>query len=173
MGKRGPPKKPTELKLLQGCPGGRSKLPKGEVKPQVIKDTDAPAELTDGARAVWEDMVPRLKRLNLFTELDVNTFRRYCELYARWINAANRLKQTGQTHVPIFHERTAAEIRNNVPMRLHYLQELPESIEFRKLPNELLRLEQQFGMTPAARASINVNTAPIDSKGGIKDFLYG
>jgi len=173
MGRRGPPKKPTELKILQGAPGGRSKLPKGEVKPVVIKDTDPPADLSVAAKNIWTDMVPRLQRLNLFTELDVHTFRRYCELYARWIAAANRIQQSGQTHVPIFHERSEAEIRVNAPMRLRYLQELPESVEFRQLPKELLRLEQQFGMTPAARASINVTPQKKGEQNEVFEFLFG
>lgn len=185
MGLRGPPKKPTELKLLQGVPGGQSKLNKGEVKPRKLNNTRPPKDLAPDAKKVWRVMAPRLEELGLFTELDINTFRRYCELYARWLQCSEMLRSRNwQTHVPIFHEQTPQELalyaaartpeeRARLGPRLKYLQETPESVEYRRLPAELLRIEQNFGMTPAARAAINIGPVGGKKKDQVRSWLYG
>lgn len=153
-----------------------SKLAKFEPKPKKLTNTKPPRDLNPDAKKAWRMMAPRLEALGLFTELDVNTFRRYCEMLARWLHCSAKLNSNNwQTHIPIFHEQTPQEIEARIKPRLKYLQELPESVEYRQLPRELLRLEQQFGMTPAARAAINV-LAPgggAKRKSEVKDFLYG
>lgn len=173
MGRRGPPKTPTALKLLRGCPSGTRKLTKGEPKPEVIKGANPPAEMTEDAKLIWLDLAPKLEELGLFTVLDTNPFRRYCELMARWGKAARKIQETGQTHVPIFHELSPEQRQRGEKPKLKYLQELPESIEFRRLPGELLRLEAQFGLTPASRAAISVMPKSKDAPTDIESFLYG
>lgn len=173
MGRRGPPKTPTKLKLLRGMPSGKKNIPKGEAMPEVVKGSEPPRDMTAGGKAIWHELAPRLEELGLFTVLDGNAFRRYCELTARWGAAAKKLQETGQTHVPIFHEQTPEQRAAGERPKLKYLQELPESIEFRRLPGELLRLEQQFGMTPASRAAISVLPKSKDAPNDIQKFLYG
>lgn len=129
--------------------------------------------MTDGGKAIWYEIAPRLEQLGLFTELDGYAFRRYCELMARWGAAARKIQETGQTHVPIFHEQTPEQRAAGERPKLKYLQELPENIEFRRLPGELLRLEQQFGMTPASRAAISVLPKSKEAPSDIQAFLYG
>lgn len=141
--------------------------------PEVIKGSAPPPGMSDGAKKVWEELVPKLEELGLFSVLDGNPFRRYCELTARWNNAARKIQETGQTHLPIFHELTPEQRQRGDKPKLKYLQELPESIEFRRLPGELLRLEQQFGLTPASRASISVMPASKDAPSDLEAFLYG
>lgn len=172
MGRRGPPRTPTRLKLIRGCPSGRRKLPKGEATPEVVRGAIPPVSMTDAGKEVWAEMVPRLEELGLFTVLDGNAFRRYCELTARWNAAAKKIQDTGQTHIPIFHEQTPEQKAAGERPKLKYLQELPESIEFRRLPGDLLRLEQQFGMTPAARAAISVFPISQDAPEDIDEFLF-
>lgn len=173
MGRRGPPKTPTKLKLLRGFPGGKKTIPKGEPLPEVLHGTTPPADMTDEGKAIWRELAPKLEDLGLFTTLDGFAFRRYCELMARWGVAAKKIRETGQTHIPIFHEQTPEQRAAGERPKLKYLQELPESIEFRRLPGELLRLEQQFGMTPASRAAISVIPKSKDAPNDIQKFLYG
>lgn len=173
MGRRGPPRTPTKLKLLRGCPSGKKNIPKGEAQPEVLHGTTPPADMTEPGKVIWRELAPKLEELGLFTTLDGFAFRRYCELMARWGAASRRIQETGQTHVPIFHELTEAQRVAGERPKLKYLQELPESIEFRRLPSELLRLEQQFGMTPASRAAINILPKSKDAPNDIQKFLYG
>jgi len=173
MGRRGPPKIPTTLKLLRGCPSGVRKLPRGEPKPPLVTDNTAPEFLSPAAQSIWTELVPKLETLGLFTVLDRNAVGRYCELSARWLIASKRIAETGKTHVPVFHEQTDEDRAAGTPPRLKYIQELPESLEMRRLPGELLRLEQQFGMTPAARASISILPPTAGKPNDLDDFLFG
>lgn len=175
MGRRGPPKKPTELKLLQGAPGGVSKLPRNEPKPPKVQDAKPPRELSSDGKKVWRSMAPKLEALGLLTVLDLPTFRRYCELSARYAWCVRRLERSEwNTHIDIFHEQSEEEIKAKVAPRLKYQQERVESIEFRRIPRELLRLEKEFGMTPASRASISPTEGPRKKDpSDVKEFLYG
>jgi P27 family predicted phage terminase small subunit len=141
--------------------------------PEVVTGSVPPIGMTQAGKTIWSEMVPRLEELGLFTVLDTHAFQRYCELTARWNSAARKLQETGQTHLPIFHEQTPEQRAAGDRPKLKYLQELPESIEFRRLPGELLRLEQQFGMTPAARAAISVFPQSKDVPEDIESFLFG
>lgn len=173
MGRRGPPRTPTKLKLLRGCPSGKRNLPKGEPLPELVHGAVPPSGMTEAGKAIWAELTPKLEALGLFSVLDSNPFRRYCELMARWNVAARRIQETGQTHVPIFHEQTEAQKAAGEKPKLKYIQELPESIEFRRLPSDLLRLEQQFGLTPASRAAISIIPQSKDAPSDIQAFLYG
>lgn len=172
MGRRGPAKTPTALKILRGIPGGRSKLTKGEAKPEVINGTPPPQELSEDGKAIWRELAPRMEELGLLSVLDTNPFRRYCEMMGRWARASRKIQETGQTHVPIFHELTPEQRQRGEKPKLKYIQELPESLEFRRLPGELLRLEGQFGLTPASRAAISVLPKSKDAPSDIHAFLY-
>lgn len=173
MGRRGPPKTPTALKIMRGCPSGRNKLPKGEAKPELVKGSVPPDGMSLEGKAVWEQVAPKLEELGLLSVLDGFPFRRYCELMARWLAASRKITESGQTHLPIFHNLTDEERAAGVRPKLKYLQELPEAIEFRQLPEKLLKLEQQFGMTPASRAAIQVLPNSKNAPTDIESFLYG
>lgn len=176
MGKRGPPRKPTELKLLQGVPGGAHKLNKHEAKPQKLNGSKPSRELSPEAKKVWRRMAPKLEVLGLLTNLDVEAFGRYCELSARYSECVKRLRTNNwQRYLPVYHEQSLEEKAAGVKPRLKYLQELPDSVEFRRIPGELLRLEQHFGMTPASRSSLSVNFVPTggQAKDDTDEFLFG
>jgi P27 family predicted phage terminase small subunit len=158
---------------MRGLPSGKKNIPKGEAQPQVLNGAEPPIEMTPSGKAIWHELTPKLEALGLFTELDTFAFRRYCELMARWSAASKKIQETGQTHVPIFHEQTDEQRARGDRPKLKYLQELPESIEFRRLPGELLRLEAQFGLTPAARAAISIIPKSKNAPTDIQSFLYG
>ncbi len=180
MGKRGPPRKPTKLKLLQGTPGGKSKLKKSEPNPKKIEGSSAPSYLAPDAREVWAEMAPRLEILGLLTQIDVLTFERLCIMQARVRALYQKLVATKwETFVPIYHEQTPEEIAAKAEPRLKYMQELPYSVEFRQLSRDILRVEQQFGMTPASRSGIDLLFGSGGGPGGkppedeTEKFLFG
>lgn len=82
MGKRGPPKKPTSLRVLHGTTRkDRYGDPGDEVTPAA--STDAPPEhLQDIAREMWQQLAPELKRLGLLSVLDRVQLEVLCEAYA-------------------------------------------------------------------------------------------
>ena len=87
----GRPKKPTKLKLIEGNPGKRP-LPKNEPKPK-IKKSEAPEWLDETARAIWDEYEPKLRNLELLTEIDQEAFAAFCHCASMFrkyaIRAAN------------------------------------------------------------------------------------
>jgi len=70
------PRKPTELKILEGNPGKRN-LPVNEIKPIPIAD-NCPDWFNDDAREVWNKYTEMLERLGLLTEVDGLDFQNMC-----------------------------------------------------------------------------------------------
>ena len=88
MGKRGPLKKPTKLKLLQGVPGGEHKLNENEAAPKLLDDTiPSPSWLCDRGKAIWKEVAEKLSKNGLLSEIDTNMLARYCDLAVRWFDA--------------------------------------------------------------------------------------
>lgn len=171
MGERGPTKKPTGLKLLQGIPGGEHKLNPDEPKPAPAHGAEPPASLTEDGREIWKSEAPKLEKLGLLTEVDLGAFARYCDMQAKWLKAKKFLDEKG-FYYPIFWEQSPADIKAGKPKVLKYLCPFPEVSIYNQLGQQLSRLEKNFGMTPSARASLSVEGASGVKKKGIKAKLY-
>lgn len=171
MGLRGPPKKPTELKLLQGNPG-RMPLPANEPKPKKVMGARPPKYLNKEARAIWAREAKKLEPLGLLTEIDLNAFARYCDFLAKWLRVKSRLDQAQSLTYPIYHEQTAAEIAAGVPKVLKTVKTLPEVAMYNHFALMLNRLEREFGLTPAARAAIEVKPTAKE-RADVEELLFG
>lgn len=171
MGRRGPPKKPTQLKLLQGNPGKRS-INTDEPKPARCLATRPPRDLDSVARKVWRETAPRLEALGLLSVIDLAIFWRYCDLRSKFKAAKDFLDKNGFVYA-IYFDQTAEEIKECKPRRLKYMAQFPQVSIYQQLSKEITRIEQNFGMTPAARAGLNV--VPPENQTGetTEDFLYG
>lgn len=97
MGKRGPQKQPTKLRILRGNPAKRS-LPKGEPKPPELTDMQPPDELTNDARRVWFANLPSLKAIGVATAADRDAFFNYCVNEGLVIEASRMIKQQGAVY---------------------------------------------------------------------------
>lgn len=145
MGKRGPAPKPTKLKLLQGT-YRKDRATANEPEPKVVKAPDYPSDLGKGdwgrqAIRVWKQLAPRLITNGLLTEVDLFTFMRLCDAYARWWYWRRELKEVGYTQV------TASGYR--APQ--------PEVGYFNKANEDLSKLEARFGLSPSDRTRISVD----------------
>lgn len=170
MGHRGPPKKPTELRILHGT-ATPSTTNKNEPRPELVEDCTAPEDLSPRAKIVWDSVAQRLQKLNLLTEIDVRALSRYCDLYVKWEDAKHYIDEHGLC-VHIYYEQTPEEIARGEKPRLRYMQQFPQVAIYQQLAKELTRIEQNFGMTPSARASMNISKKNSD-KGSVKTKLYG
>lgn len=148
MGKRGPPPKPTALKLIAGNPGKKA-LPPGEVKPKVELPSK-PRHLSIEASAEWDRLAPVLMRLGLLTRLDRAAFAAYCQAWAKHVEAEQQLAKASalaftQTGFPIIN---------------------PWATISKQAVEQMSRLLGEFGLTPAARTRINVGHVPTDGNEG-------
>lgn len=150
MGLRGQQPKPTALRLLEGNPSQHA-LPENEPKPRTIEDADPPEWLSTEAKTYWRRLLPMLGAAGLVTEVDLLVLERYCDCLADWRSARDFLVERGSMFYPIYDgpPDPATGVR---PIK--YLQEYPHVAKKLKMSEHLLRIEQHFGMTPAARTRI-------------------
>lgn len=148
MGRRGPPKKPTALKRLQGNPGKR-RLPKDEPTPPPA-DPRVPASmpacpdfLDKAARAEWEEIVPQLIELGVLARVDRAALAAYCQAWSRWREAERLLAGEGLTYMS-----PTGVVKKNPAVGI--------AADAQKLMRQFLI---EFGLTPAARARLRLDHA--------------
>jgi P27 family predicted phage terminase small subunit len=132
--------KPTHLKLLQGNPGKRPINP-NEPRPK-IEIPPAPEHLSEAAKTEWNRIAEVLARLRLLTALDRAALAAYCTVYARWVEAEEALKKTG----PV------VKSPSGYPMISPYLVVANRALE------QMRAYLVEFGLSPASRSRISVNT---------------
>lgn len=137
----GRPPVPTSLKVLRGNPGQRP-LNTSEPTPPAA-DTTPPPRLDGEALAMWNSIVPLLTNMGVFTQADRMVIERYCLMHEQWLHVVKHVKEHGMTQLT----------------QTGYSQLTAEGALFRTLPAELMRIEQQFGMTAAARSTLKVDNA--------------
>lgn len=135
---------PTSLKVVRGNPGQR---PLNLAEPQApAADLTAPAVLDPEGLEVWNEMAPLLARMGVFTQADRRLLTRYCLLQEQFSHVVKHVRENGMTQLT----------------QTGYSQLTAEGALFKGLPSELLRIEQQFGMTPASRSTLKVSHAAAD-----------
>jgi len=131
---------PTKLRALKGSTGNVTKNKK-EPKPGKAVKIDPPDYLTKPAKEEWRRVAPILQRLGLFTELDAPALSAYCEAFARYVDAVERLK--GQELVITY--PTGAQAPN------HLIGIINSSVK------QMRDFMTEFGMTPSSRAKLQVD----------------
>ena len=137
----GRPPVPTSLKILRGNPGNRP-ISHAEPLPPAASP-DPPPGLGEVALARWNEVAPLLLAMKVFTAADRPALERYCLVYEQWAKCHDHVREHGMTQVT----------------QSGYSQVTAEGGMFKSLLGELLSFERQFGMTPAARATLTVPDA--------------
>lgn len=111
---------------------------------------EAPSWLTETGKEVWRRLAPDLRQLKFLRRTDGAAFARYCDLYADWIDVVTRLRRLAELETrpdgAMVYETDSA----------HGMMRRVEPLFKEKLAlnKELVRLEQDFGLNPAARYSL-------------------
>lgn len=92
-GRRGRKAKPTKVKQLQGNPGKRA-LNKNEPQPSTDRP-EPPEYLTEEALEEWNFLIPQLEEMGLLGTLDKSLLAMLCQSYGRYVEAEEKLKETG------------------------------------------------------------------------------
>lgn len=146
MGARGPAPRPTAMNEARGNPGKR-RLNEGEPLPPT-GDVAPPSWLSPAGREVWAQMAPTMVKMRVLTVADAWTFARYCEAYARYLELRQFLAGKG-------HASTVYPVKN-ADGTTRCLLEIPQAAEYRRYHEILIKMEQEFGLTPSSRSRINV-----------------
>lgn len=107
-----------------------------------------PLHLGEKAAAMWRNLLPMLESVRVMTIADVEALARYCDTYEWWLATRAKLRAEGDTY-PILNDGG----------QVKYIAQRPEVSIAHKLATQLRQLEQDFGLNPSARASLNVEPA--------------
>jgi P27 family predicted phage terminase small subunit len=143
MGRRGPKPTPTKILKLRGT--HRADRTRGEPLPQG-KAPAPPEWLLPAAREEWERLLPELERMGLLTSADWAQFAQYCQVWARWIDAEEKLVANGSV-MELYNEHGD----------LKYSQISPWVTIAHKALERLQKLGAEFGLTPSARSRLSID----------------
>ena len=153
MGMRGPAPTPTALRVLEGNP---SKRPLNRLEPQPrARAPKCPDHLDEGAKKEWKRLLPILRRMRLVTEADGIALGNLCQAYSTMAQAQVKLNKTG-----LLYGKEGQPIRASPLLRI--IHECSDRINI---------LCREFGLTPAARSRLQMNSTPNSPDGDdILDF---
>jgi P27 family predicted phage terminase small subunit len=160
MGKRGPRPTPTKLKILRGNPGCRP-LNKNEPEPPAA-GIAMPSHLGPVAQARWAELLPIVQAMRVMTDADVEALARYCDTYEWWLAVRAKLRAEGDTY-PILND--GGEVK--------YIAQRPEVSIAHKLATQLRQLEQDFGLNPSARTSLQSQPEKPAGEDEANAILFG
>lgn len=133
---RGRRPKPTALRVLEG---NRSKrpLPAFEPTPEVAAP-ECPPHLKGEARAEWDRITEELEKLGMVSRLERGALAAYCQCWARWVDAEEKLEQFG----------LLVRSPNGYPMPSPYVAIANKAMD------QMRAFLIEFGMTPASRTKV-------------------
>jgi P27 family predicted phage terminase small subunit len=146
MGKRGPPKKPTALKIIAGNPGHRP-LNLNEPQPEVGMPP-IPEELDADGLKIWHEVAPELYATGVLTVIDGAALAAFCTAYSVWIKAERRLKIQARND-----DNTTAE-GLLVKSKTGGLVQNPLLGVANVARRDMVRIAGELGLTPASRANL-------------------
>ncbi len=153
MAQRGRKPKPTALKVLEGNPGKR---PLNDKEPQPKKQAPrCPSWLEPEAKKERKRMAKTLETIGVLTQVDKAAFAGYCQAYARWKEAEEFLSK----HGTIFKTPSG------------YIQQVPQVSIAQTYLKVMKDFCSEFGLTPAARTRIQVNTEKADPDDPMEELL--
>jgi len=136
---------PTKTLQLRGSNNVYRRADEVEAPPGI---PDKPVWLTDEGEQVWTKLVGHLDFMGLLSLVDDQALSRYCKLWQYWRKACNFIDEHGDTFEKFDDHGNVIGV-----------EEYPQMKRLINLADKLLRIEQQFGMTPSARASLAVDAA--------------
>jgi P27 family predicted phage terminase small subunit len=144
---RGRRAKPTAVKKLEGNRGKR-KLNAREPKPAAPVTLTPPEWLGPVAIEYWHRLAPRLEKLGVLTELDVDLLALLCDAWQKKHEARETIDKCGGYH----YTESGFIVAHPAMAQEHKANEL-----IRKLNTEL-------GLTPSSRAGMEVKTREQSGK---------
>jgi P27 family predicted phage terminase small subunit len=144
------------MKLLRGLPGKR-KLSRDEPQPAAVVDLTPPAWLDPEAQAEWTRLAPMLERLGILTETDTGALTAYCDAWATWKGATQKIRQFGMV--------IKSQKDGDFPVVSPYVKIAHNALM------QMRALLTEFGMTPSSRARVHApkpTDVPVSKWAGLK-----
>ena len=152
MAGKGPARTPTAILKARGSQRGKQRAKCEPTAPDGIPV--CPASMSRDEKVVWRMLIARLDSLGVSSKADSLLLRRYCEAIIERKSLRAQVAAEGHTY----------------PCGLQQKQH-PALARIGKLEDQLLRYDQEFGLSPASRARLSV--APAKAKDDLADFVAG
>ena len=117
-------------------------------KPGRASILEPPAHLNEIAAAEYARKAELLDRLGVFKEGDDVALAAYADAYARWVHAVELYNKTG----PLVKDKKGNPARN------------PIAYAINNAVDTMYRFLTEFGLTPASRTRIKVDTKPSENE---------
>jgi P27 family predicted phage terminase small subunit len=91
----------------------------------------------------WQEIVPKLIAMGVMTNADIEAIARYCTMHEHYVKYLDQVRR-GLDVLVIRDEKG----------KVKYMQSTPAATMITKLAQSMLRIEQEFGLTPSARTGI-------------------
>lgn len=131
---------PTHLKAIKGTTRA-SRRNRDEPMP-AADNIEMPEGMSADARMQWSQVLTQLKDAGVLTNVDVPALRLYCEAFARWKLAHERIAKEG----PV------VKSRNGFAVQSPYLHVANKSFD------QMLKILTEFGMTPSSRSRVKTSS---------------
>ncbi len=146
MSRPGPPPTPTQKLRLRGS--WRAKTRPGEPRPKPTRPR-APAWLSKDAKSIFNAVVRQLYAEGMVTRLDEATLARYADQCVQYRQASEFLAKFGSVYAVPARVGPDGKALGAPTFRTY-----PHAQRALVLSDKLMRMEEQFGMTPASRARL-------------------
>jgi P27 family predicted phage terminase small subunit len=143
MKSSGPPKKPSRLKLIQGTFRSDRAPRKEATPPRGIPEV--PEHLSDLAKVEWGRISQDLYQIGLLSRIDRGALAAYCECWSDWVEATRMCSTLD------------GKDRKTMTTQTGNLVENPYFSIKKRCAELMHKFLTEFGMTPAARARIDVS----------------
>jgi len=151
----GPPRLPTAILKARGSWLAAKRSP---TEPRAeLGRPRCPPGLDPIAKRAWSKLIPRLDAMGILALIDEQALVRYVQMWARWREADRVLAKHGLTY-------DVEDCDGNVIPKAR-----PEAAISTALAMQLLKLEREFGMTPAARARLATPASAKEQDGSQED----
>lgn len=160
---RGRKNKPTALKELEGNPGKRA-LNEKEPKPDAAIP-ECPKHLTGEARKEWDRVTHELYDLGILTKIDRGALAAYCQAWLDFVYASGKVDEEGE----VITTQKLDKEGNVIGEGGKYLN--PWVGIKQSAMDRVVRIGAEFGMTPASRTRIKVETPSEEDE--MASFLFG
>ena len=156
MTKPGPRRTPIATLKLQGSRLTKARE-KAEPKPKAGRPR-RPKGLSKDEACIWNQVCPILEAMRVLTVADCNMLEQYCALFVRWRVAKDFLMEHGEFFVVYQRRRNGTCILDDKGKKM--IQSMPPFPQVAIEKNtgiQLLKIAQEFGLTPSARASLSIS----------------
>jgi P27 family predicted phage terminase small subunit len=156
----GPPRKPNEIKVLEGNPGKR-RIPVSP-KPERVLGLKCPSFIGKHGRQEWNRITPELAKLGMLTRIDQVALEMYCRTYQKWRDAEEFLIEKGTYFV--LREPSQMIDGKEVEGNIRYMQQMPQVSIAQQCAEYCRKMIQEFGLSPAARSRLEIKPREVATK---------